>query len=67
LLMKKEANTLYDECLSALKDTMHDIKEYIKNNEEFATIGARMIESFYLSLQNKPIKELPIELTRTWK
>ena len=67
LLTKKDAEFFYDECIKALKDTIQDIKEYIKINEDFTTIGNRMIESFNISLENKMIKELPVELTRTWK
>ncbi len=67
LLTKKEANGFYDECLSALKETIDDIEDYICDNTDFATIGNRMIDSFTISLQNKTIKELPVELTRAWK
>ena len=67
LLTKKDAEFFYDECIKALKDTIQDIKEYIKINEDFTAIGNRMIESFNISLENKMIKELPVELTRTWK
>ena len=67
MLTKKEANHIYDKCIQALKETISDIEEYIVKNPQFATIGKRMCESFKVSLDNKTIKELPFELTRTWK
>ena len=67
LLTKKEALKEYEQCLMAIKDTVTEIQEYIKINPNFSIIAKRMIDSFNISLQNKTIKELPIELTRTWK
>ncbi len=67
LLTKKEASNLYEQCLMALKDTIYEIGEYTKKNQDFSIIAKRMIDSFNTSLQNKTIRELPIELTRTWK
>ena len=66
LLKQKEANDLYEECVDALKESITDIEKYIINNPNFETIGRRMIESFKISLKDKTIKELPIELTRAW-
>jgi len=66
LLTDKEADNFYVECENALKETIVEIGCYIVENPHFATIGKRMIESFKISLQNKTIKELPLELTRTW-
>jgi len=67
LLTKKEANLFYSECIDAIKDTIADIKAYIIKNPHFSTIGNRMCDSFALSLEEKTIKELSLELTRTWK
>jgi len=67
LLSKKEAIELYEQCLMALQDTIADMKEYIKKNPDFTNIGKTMIDSFNISLQNRTIKELPVELTRTWR
>ena len=67
LLTKREAVVLYEQCVRALQETIVEIKEYTKKNSNFSIIAKRMIESFTVSLQNKTIKELPIELTRTWK
>ena len=66
LITEKEATGFYAECIDALKESMDDIECYIDKNPDFKTIGSRMIESFKISLQNKTIKELPLELTRTW-
>jgi len=66
LLTQKEADTFYEECVAALKESIADIENYIAENPAFKTIGTRMIESFKISLNNQTIKELPLELTRTW-
>ena len=66
LLTQKEADTFYHECVAAIKESITDIESYIVENPEFKTIGTRMIESFKISLNNQTIKELPLELTRTW-
>ncbi len=66
LLTQKEADTFYEECVAALKESIADIENYIVENPAFKTIGTRMIESFKISLNNQTIKELPLELTRTW-
>ena len=65
-LTKKEADRFYEECIDALKDTIVDIENYIKENPDFTKIGNRMCASFALSLENRTIKELSNELTRTW-
>jgi serine/threonine-protein kinase HipA len=66
LLTQKEADTSYEECIVAIKQSIIDIENYMLENQEFKTIGTRMIESFKISLNNQTIKELPLELTRTW-
>ncbi|UCN01320.1 HipA domain-containing protein [Sulfurimonas sp. SWIR-19] len=66
LLRKKEALVIYKECVGAVEETITDITSYIKENPDFKTIGIRMCDSFKISLQDKTIKELPLELTRTW-
>ena len=66
LLNQDEAKEIYNHSIKALKDTIIDIKTYLIDNSNFQTIGNRMIESFNISLKNKTIKELAVELTRTW-
>jgi serine/threonine-protein kinase HipA len=67
LLSKKEVSAIYQNCINALEETIQEIKSYIDKNPSFKTVGAKMIDSFLLSLQNKTIKEIPNELIRTWK
>jgi len=67
LLSKKEATAIYQNCINALKETINEIKNYIGKNPNFKTVGAKMIDSFELSLQNKTIKEIPVELIRAWR
>ena len=66
LLTQKEAETIYETCVTAIKESIVDIESYMVQNPEFITIGTRMIESFKISLNNQTLKELPLELTRTW-
>jgi serine/threonine-protein kinase HipA len=67
LLTDKEADGFYVECENALKETIVEIERYIVKNPHFTTIGRRMVESFKISLKNQTIKELPLELIRTWQ
>jgi len=66
MLSKKEVKDIYDKSIIAIKKIIKDIEIYIQKNPDFETIGRRMCESFYTSFENKMIKELPDELTRTW-
>jgi len=66
-LSKQEAVGCYDMCITALKSSIQDLEEYIQKNREFETIGGRMVDCWRLSLEEKDIKEIPVELTRTWK
>ncbi len=66
MLSKKEVEVIYEKCIDALKKTILDIENYIQKNPNFKTIGKRMCECFKFSLENKTVKELPNELTRTW-
>jgi serine/threonine-protein kinase HipA len=67
MLSKDEANEIYENCTDALKKSINEIEAYIKINPSFKIIGDRMCDSFRISLKDKTIKELPDELTRTWK
>jgi len=67
LLTQKDADDIYENCLIALEKTIEDIENYIQENQEFKTIGKRMCDAFKVSLEDKTIKELPDELTRTWR
>ncbi len=65
LLTKNEAQSLYDESTQAVIQIIDEI-EIASKDESFAPIARRMIDTFALSLEHKTIKELPVELTRTW-
>ena len=67
LLSKKEALSIYEVCIEALKKTLEDIEVYMQTNPDFQVIGKRMCDSFKVSLEEKTIKELPDELTRSWQ
>ena len=66
-LSQKEASSLYNECIDALKSGIDMVKKYIYDNPHFRSVGQRMIDSWELSLQNKDYKEIPIELIRDWQ
>lgn len=65
-LSKKDANTFFDECLTALADSISDLQAYITENPSFETVGLKIIDTWKLSLKNETHKELPIEIRRTW-
>ncbi len=66
LLTQKEAESIYGKCEDAIKRSIVDIEEYISKNSHFKTVGRRMIESFKVSLEQKTVKEVPLELIRDW-
>ena len=66
-LKQKDAISLYNECLDALKSGIKMLKEYMANNPHFKRVGQRMLDSWELSLDNKDYKEIPNELIRDWK
>ena len=43
------------------------LEEYINDNPGFSKIGRRMLDVWKFSLQLKEVKEIPFELSRTWK
>jgi serine/threonine-protein kinase HipA len=65
-LPKKSVNIYYDECIYALTQSIAELERYIISNEEFKTIGLRMIDTWNLSLKENKHKELPIEIIRNW-
>jgi len=66
-LKQKDAVSLYNECLDALKSGIKMLKEYIENNPHFEKVGQRMLDSWELSLSQKDYKEIPNELIRDWQ
>jgi len=65
-ISERNANIYYDECLEALKSSINDLERYIKKNQEFESIGSKMLDTWTLSLENKTHKEVPIEIRRNW-
>lgn len=65
-LSKSESMVLYDQCIDALENTIIELQAYINDNIKFKNIGSRMIDTWKLSLTDKPYKELPNEITRNW-
>ncbi len=65
-LSTKKATNLADECVNARDKGIDLIKEHINKNNEFKTIGQRMIDSWSLPIENE-YKEIPLELIRDWK
>ena len=62
-----ECNSYYDDCISALKESIDDLKKYISQNKKFADIGSKMITTWEYSLKQTRHKELPVEIIRSWK
>ncbi len=65
-LSKVEANSIYDECIFVLTDSIVELKEYIKTNRDFEDIGNKMLDTWQLSLSEETSKEIPLEVIRNW-
>jgi len=65
-LSKKDSTYYYEECIEALKQSIDELKLYIKTNSEFEDIGSKMIDSWNLSLIQSRHKELAVEIIRNW-
>ena len=63
----KNVNKFYDECFSALTESIHDLKKYTEHHPSFKIVGSKMLDSWSLSLENKAYKEIPLEVIRNWK
>lgn len=61
-----DSNCYYEECISALKESINDLKTYIVQNKNFVDIGSKMITTWEYSLEQKQHKELPVEIIRDW-
>ena len=65
---EKECQMIIEECRSAVKDTIIEMKGYLQQNNTFAEIGKRMIDVWEYSLtQNETMKELPDDIIRNWQ
>ena len=65
-LSKGEAKSIYDECIDVLKESIEELKEYIKKNNSFKDVGIKMIDTWTLSLSEETMKEIPVEVIRNW-
>lgn len=65
-LSNKEASQIYEDCIEVLQYSINELKEYIKINSEFEDIGSKMIDTWTLSLEEKTMKEIPVEIIRNW-
>ncbi|WP_198266127.1 hypothetical protein [sulfur-oxidizing endosymbiont of Gigantopelta aegis] len=66
-LSKKDASQCYEQCIEALKSSVEELKLYIKKDENFASVGGRMVDSWSYSLKQVKHKELPVEIIRNWQ
>ncbi len=60
-LNENEANEIYELCIKALKNSIFELEEYLKNDKSFEEIGTKMLNIWKLSLDEKTYKELPNE------
>jgi serine/threonine-protein kinase HipA len=65
-LRQHQALQIYEECLEALQISIDALKKYIETNENFRSIGQKMIDCWKLSLLGDTYKEMPSEITRNW-
>ncbi|MGJ0337274.1 type II toxin-antitoxin system HipA family toxin [Aliarcobacter cryaerophilus] len=60
-LNENEANEIYELCIKALKSSIFELEEYLKNDKNFEKIGTKMLNIWKLSLDEKTYKEIPNE------
>lgn len=60
-LNENEANEIYELCIKALKNSIFELEEYLKNDKSFEEIGTKMLNIWKLSLDEKTYKEMPNE------
>jgi serine/threonine-protein kinase HipA len=63
---KSEAQKLYSNCFDALKISIKELEEVIKEDKNFSSIGQKMLDCWRLSLDEKTYKEMPLETIRHW-
>lgn len=66
-LSENEANNIYESSIATVKESIDELKVYIKTNPSFQNIGQKMIDSWSLSLDQKTYKEIPDAVTRNWE
>ncbi len=65
-MSERDANTFYNDCVTAVQASIVDLQNYIVKNPAFSTIGLRMIDTWNLSLKNETHREVPVEIRRNW-
>ena len=60
-LNENEAYEIYELCIKALKNSIFELEEYLKNDKSFEEIGTKMLNIWKLSLDEKTYKEIPNE------
>ncbi|WP_198304726.1 type II toxin-antitoxin system HipA family toxin [Arcobacter vandammei] len=60
-LKESEANEIYEICIKTLKNSILELENYLKTNEEFENIGRKILEIWKVSLDEKSYKEIKIE------
>lgn len=66
-LSKVSATDYYNQCITAIKETVIVLEDYIKTHEQFKKTGLKMIDSIKISLNENTIKEIPDEVIRNWR
>ncbi len=66
-LSKSEALSCYQDCEDALRESIANLKEYIKKNPKFSNIGNKMLDCWKISLKNETIKEISDDVIKSWK
>ena len=65
-LSHTEAQKCYEECKTALLNSIKDLEIYIIEHEHFTQVGKRMLSSWKLSLEEINMKEISDDVIRTW-
>ncbi len=60
-LKENEANEMYEICIKSLENSILELENYLKTNNEFENIGRKILEIWKISLDEKSYKEIKIE------
>ena len=66
-LSKSEALSYYEDCEDALKESIVDLKEYIKKTPKFSSVGNKMLDCWEMSLKDEAMKEISDDVIKSWK
>ncbi len=65
-LSQSEAFSIYELCIKSLKQSIEDLKKYLKINQDFKEVGIKLLDTWRLSCDEKTYKEIPDEIIRNW-